>query len=59
MRLLRRGLQVVLGLLLLAGATFLYLNYAPIGDSATHPFNQDRNGVWYDQPGRVQFTVLP
>jgi len=37
----------VLGLL--AGAAGLaYFAYAPVGDSAPHPFNHDRNAVWLE-----------
>jgi hypothetical protein len=41
-------LQALVVLLLLAAALLLYLNYAPVGDSAAHPFNQDRNAVWLE-----------
>ncbi|MET0554475.1 MAG: glycoside hydrolase family 18 protein [Vicinamibacteria bacterium] len=36
--------------LLLAGGggAVAYLAYAPAGDSAPHPFNQDRNAVWLE-----------
>lgn len=39
-------LRVVVASSVLAFAGYLYLAYAPAGDSATHPFNQDRNAVW-------------
>lgn len=36
-------------LLLLGGvAAAGYFAYAPVGDSAAHPFNHDRNGVWLE-----------
>jgi hypothetical protein len=35
-------------LFVLAVAGYLYLAYAPAGDAATHPFNQDRNAVWLE-----------
>jgi hypothetical protein len=31
-----------------AFAGYLYLAYAPAGDAAPHPFNQDRNGAWLE-----------
>jgi phosphopantetheinyl transferase (holo-ACP synthase) len=31
---------------LLAAALLLHAAYAPVGDYAPHPFNQDRNAVW-------------
>lgn len=48
MRLLRAAARVLAVLVVLAGAVFAYLNYAPVGDSAAHPFNQDRNAVWLE-----------
>ncbi len=36
------------GLGVLAGAAVLYFAYAPVGDSAPHPFNHDRNAVWLE-----------
>lgn len=39
----------VLALLAVCGLAALgYLAYAPIGDSAAHPFNHDRNAVWLE-----------
>lgn len=37
----------VLAGVLLAGVA-AYLGYAPAGDAALHPFNQDRNAVWLE-----------
>jgi hypothetical protein len=34
--------------LVAAGAVLAYLAYAPAGDPAPHPFNQDRNAVWLE-----------
>ncbi len=48
MRRLRLALRVLLALAVLAVAGYLYLAYAPAGDSAAHPFNQDRNAVWLE-----------
>ena len=42
------ALRVLLALAVLAIAGYLYLAYAPAGDSAAHPFNQDRNAVWLE-----------
>ena len=37
------------GLGLIAGAAgVVYFAYAPVGDSAPHPFNHDRNAVWLE-----------
>jgi hypothetical protein len=46
--LLRVALRVLLAASVLAVAGYLYLAYAPAGDSAAHPFNQDRNAVWLE-----------
>ena len=35
-------------LLLVAVAAVGYFAYAPVGDSAAHPFNHDRNAVWLE-----------
>jgi hypothetical protein len=47
-----RGLRLALRLLLasfvIAFAGYLYLAYAPAGDTADHPFNNDRNAVWLE-----------
>jgi len=40
----RAGVVVLLG----AGGLLGYLAYAPAGDFAPHPFNQDRNAVWLE-----------
>ncbi len=65
MRRLRVALRVLLALSVLAVAGYLYLAYAPAGDSAAHPFNQDRNAVWLehrwlekDQPPEAMETLL-
>jgi hypothetical protein len=34
--------------LVAAGALLVYFAYAPIGDTAPHPFNHDRNAVWLE-----------
>jgi hypothetical protein len=37
------------GLVLVAGTgALLYLAHAPVGDTAPHPFNHDRNAVWVE-----------
>ena len=43
----------LLGRLLLVGAVagaggLAWLAYAPVGDTAPHPFNHDRNAVWLE-----------
>lgn len=48
MKALRLSLRVLLGLFVLVAAAYLYLAYAPAGDTAAHPFNQDRNAVWLE-----------
>ena len=48
MKLLRAILRVLLAAAVLATAGYLYLAYAPAGDTAAHPFNQDRNAVWLE-----------
>jgi hypothetical protein len=45
---LRLALRLLLALSVLSIAGYLYLAYAPAGDSAAHPFNQDRNAVWLE-----------
>jgi hypothetical protein len=47
-RWIRIALRVFLALSVLAVAGYLYLAYAAAGDSAAHPFNQDRNAVWLE-----------
>jgi hypothetical protein len=46
----RAALLVRLAALALAGgvAGLLYFAYAPVGDTAPHPFNHDRNAVWIE-----------
>jgi hypothetical protein len=46
----RAALLARLGLVaLVAGAVFLlYFAHAPVGDTAPHPFNHDRNAVWLE-----------
>jgi phosphopantetheinyl transferase (holo-ACP synthase) len=45
----RAVLAARLTVLLLVGvAAAGYFAYAPVGDSAAHPFNHDRNGVWLE-----------
>jgi hypothetical protein len=39
---------VLLGAVVLGVAGYLALAYAPAGDTAAHPFNQDRNAVWLE-----------
>lgn len=48
MRRLRIAIRILLGLFVLAAAGYLYLAYAPTGDTDAHPFNQDRNAVWLE-----------
>ncbi len=48
MRLLRLAIRVLFALTILAIAGYMYLAYAPAGDAAAHPFNQDRNAVWLE-----------
>ncbi len=48
MKRLRRALVAVFLLAAAAVAAALYLSYAPAGDTAPHPFNQDRNAVWLE-----------
>ena len=44
-----RAFLRVLVLLVVAGiAAGVYVAYAPYGDTAAHPFNQDRNAVWLE-----------
>ena len=49
---MRRFFGLVLRLLALAvvaaAGAGLYVAYAPAGDAAPHPFNQDRNAVWLE-----------
>ena len=48
MRLVRALVRAALALSVLAVAGYLYLAYAPAGDLAAHPFNQDRNAAWLE-----------
>ena len=43
-----RALRLALFLLLLGAAVAAYVGYAPVGDAAPHPFNQNRNGAWLE-----------
>jgi hypothetical protein len=45
---LKRAIGAVLLLVLLGTTAGLYLTYAPAGDAAPHPFNQDRNAAWLE-----------
>jgi hypothetical protein len=48
---MRRWRWVLRGVVLLvvgAAALLAYVAYAPAGDPAPHPFNQDRNAVWME-----------
>jgi Glycosyl hydrolases family 18 len=44
----RKLLRIAAALGLSSAAGLLYLAFAPAGDVAPHPFNQDRNGVWLE-----------
>jgi hypothetical protein len=46
--LLRSSLRVAALLVVLGIAAVVYVAYAPYGDTAAHPFNQDRNAVWLE-----------
>ena len=48
MKLVRAVVRALLALAVLGIAGYLYLAYAPAGDTAAHPFNQDRNAVWLE-----------
>ena len=48
MKLFRASLRVFALLVVLGIAAGVYVAYAPYGDTATHPFNQDRNAVWLE-----------
>jgi hypothetical protein len=41
-------LRVAALALVVGGGAVAYLAYAPAGDTAPHPFNQDRNAVWLE-----------
>lgn len=44
----RRLVRLAATALVVGSAAALYLGYAPFGDGAPHPFNQDRNAVWLE-----------
>jgi hypothetical protein len=48
MRPLRVATRAALGLAVVALAAGAYVAFAPAGDYAPHPFNQDRNAVWLE-----------
>ncbi|HEV7500615.1 MAG TPA: glycosyl hydrolase family 18 protein [Vicinamibacteria bacterium] len=48
MRFFRSFLRVAALLVILGVAAGVYIAYAPYGDTAAHPFNQDRNAVWLE-----------
>ncbi|HZM49228.1 MAG TPA: glycoside hydrolase family 18 protein, partial [Vicinamibacteria bacterium] len=48
MKLFRASLRVFVLLVVLGIAAGVYVAYAPYGDTAAHPFNQDRNAVWLE-----------
>ena len=48
MKLFRASLRVFALLVVLGIASGVYVAYAPYGDTAAHPFNQDRNAVWLE-----------
>ena len=48
MKLFRASLRVFALLVVLGIAAGVYVAYAPYGDTAAHPFNQDRNAVWLE-----------
>jgi len=47
-KLFRASLRVFALLVVLGIASGVYVAYAPYGDTAAHPFNQDRNAVWLE-----------
>jgi hypothetical protein len=47
-KLFRAALRVFALLVVLGIAAGVYIAYAPYGDTAAHPFNQDRNAVWLE-----------
>jgi len=46
--LIRASARAVVVLAVVTAVSCLYLAYAPVGDGAPHPFNQDRNAVWLE-----------
>jgi hypothetical protein len=47
-KLFRAFLRALALLTVLAVVAAVYVAYAPYGDTAAHPFNQDRNAVWLE-----------
>jgi hypothetical protein len=47
-RLFRALIKALLVVAVVAAAAGVYLAYAPYGDAAPHPFNQNRNAVWLE-----------
>ncbi|PYQ45202.1 MAG: hypothetical protein DMF77_04845 [Acidobacteria bacterium] len=48
MRLFRAFFRTLVLLVVVVAAACLYLAFAPYGDLAPHPFNQNRNAVWLE-----------
>ena len=48
MRLFRALVKTLAVVAVLAAAAGVYVAYAPYGDAAPHPFNQNRNAVWLE-----------
>ena len=48
MRLFRNLLRAFVLFVVVGIAAGVYVAYAPYGDTAAHPFNQDRNAVWLE-----------
>ena len=48
MRLFRAFFRALVLLVVVVAATCLYAAFAPYGDLAPHPFNQNRNAVWLE-----------
>ena len=48
MKLFRALIKALALLAVVAAAACVYVAYAPYGDAAPHPFNQDRNAVWLE-----------
>ena len=48
MRLFRAFLRTLVVVVVVGIAAGVYVAYAPYGDTAAHPFNQDRNAVWLE-----------
>jgi hypothetical protein len=47
-RLFRAFLRALVVVVVVGIAAGVYVAYAPYGDTAAHPFNQDRNAVWLE-----------